>query len=396
MTSSPSRRRNKVAKILIYSIPFGFGPTGKALVIANHLRVEHEVTLASFAQGYELICRSAAGLDTVDMHSREIANLHHLFEQGVDVFVSIMDLRIVRSVKHLSPKTKVVFVDSLLSWRLQEYSAQVLSDADAVDLYVAQYDYGLDSASLIEKFGANLEKLHIVRPLLNRLSDEPGPSTARDGLIIHLGGVGSPVIAPSEYVPFIRQTAATLLSHVSSARPIIVASGPHLASLLSMEFLGISHARIECMAYDQFQHTIASAALVVTTPGIETAYESFLMGRPVAFLPPLNSTQLHQLKGFRAAGLTSVVPANTWARLNQISIAQVPYRMKTSWLCDLANELAAEDGYHAQLCDTVDRLLSVPEEVARLCCLQERFVPEEMQDGLQIIAKYVNAIESAA
>ncbi len=375
-------------KVLVYSIPFGSGPTAKALVIAERLRRQHSVQLATYSHGLDLARRSGSGLSVIDTAGRGIGELKPILDEGLDVLVSVMDLTVARLVKEYSPGTAVVFVDSLLSWRLHEYPDLALGDLDVVDLYIAQYDPGLDLEQLSSRLRPPGDWLHLVLPLVVPV----GPASVEEhgsGLLLHYGGVSSPVAAARRYMRFIRSTTSVVLDVVRGSCDVAIASVEDVARVLATSNVQAAGTRYGCFGYGAFQRAIGRTQLLVTTPGLETTYEGIAAGRPVLLLPPLNSTQLHQVMSFHSAGLSCAIPDSAWPDLYQIHGARIHYADKTGRLCDLADQLATSHAYWDVLAGALEDSVSSPLSRQRMVEAQRRLLPPQLEDGLCLIDAFV-------
>ncbi len=139
-------------RILIYSIPFGFGPTGKSIVLANNLSKTHDVQILTFSHSLHLLKKSTYGMNIFDCHSRDIEQWNPSLFEGIDTFISIMDLQVIRSVKTKYRHIKTIFIDSLLSWRINESLTNFYEGIEFIDFYIAQYFPGIESHILPEKY----------------------------------------------------------------------------------------------------------------------------------------------------------------------------------------------------------------------------------------------------
>jgi hypothetical protein len=380
-----------MSRILIYAIPFGGGPAGKAAVIADYLKCHHNIALTSYSHAVHLLRLSCPGIEVLDCHSRGSEAMIAILERGVDVFVSLMDVRVASFVKKLFPHTRVVLVDSLLSWRVKEYLAGELVDFDSIDFHICQYVPGVEADTVEAKLGHNVNKLHIVAPLVQHINIS-APQSAYNGILIHFGGLASPVSEWHLYVPFVDKVTEILVDRYAPHTRLMFTGGVEVTNHLRTKFGNHSNVFFECLAYKKFQEAIAHSTLVLTTPGLETAYESFFIGKPVLFLPAVNSTQLHQLEFFETAGLPNVVPPAIRARLEAIANAAEPYSLKTTWLCHLVNSLADEEGFQEHLDGSLRRLLESRTRVKKLIREQRRFWPPCLEDGLRLIERIIEGV----
>lgn len=378
-----------MSKVLIYSIPFGSGPAGKALALAHYLKSKHEVVLASYSHSVHLLKISSAELDVFDCGSRGSDELMSIIDDGIGVFISMMDVRVANLVKKARPNTRVILIDSLLSWRLKEYSAVSLSDFDAIDSHVCQYVPGVEPEVLESKLGNNLDKLHIIGPLVRRPAFNGNSNVGRRALV-HFGGLVSPILEWHSYKVFVDIVTEHVLSHYLHDCELTFSGAERVMRYLRKRFGKQVNVSFGCLPYLMFQEVIAGSHIVLTTPGIETAYESFVIGTPVVFLPALNSTQLHQLKFFRVAGLPNLVPAQYWARLEAIAGGTGSYGDQTRQLSSFVNTIANDATFHQALGSGLRRFLESKTEAEKLVQQQRRFCPPYLEDGFGLIDRLID------
>ncbi len=241
-------------KVLIYSIPFGFGPTGKAIVLANHLNKVHDVQIATFANSLHLLKKSTFGMDVFDCHSRDINEWKVCLFEEIDTFISIMDLKVIRSVKTKYPHIKTIFIDSLLSWRIDESLSNFLEDIKFIDFYIAQYFPGTEI--LQEKY----QNIHIVSPLLNK-DFTFGDRSKVDGnhLLIHYGGLSSPSVNFQQYLPFLEKTTEIIIKEFYKKIRLIFAGNIELMKYFQIVFKDFSDVVFDCFSHSSFQEVLSQS-----------------------------------------------------------------------------------------------------------------------------------------
>lgn len=292
-------------QVLVVAAPFGFGPAAKALVLAHAL--QHELTLT--------LCGSGESQAFLQRHAPDgVAVVGGRFSEcypdgaALATFDAVLSINHAPALQHLSRQGlagRSIFVDSLLPWRLA-------SDADGVPpgllAHVVQ-DYP-GAASLLQGRAASHAWITgpILWPVTPRLVSAP-----RGGVVLHLGGMTSP-LAPwasiaSAVGRLVRQVVAAVAPHDVE---LTLLGSPHLAEL------DLAGARVTVCTEaspDAAAHRIASADLLITTPGIGAVFEALSQDTPLLLLPPMNSTQLHHHQVLVARGLRAVMPAALSTRL---------------------------------------------------------------------------------
>ncbi len=131
----------------------------------------------------------------------------------------------------------------------------------------------------------------------------PSRSPERRGTFVNLGGVRSRFIDDAGALPFLAvvREALTSASLLEDDGPVVVACGAAAASALSASlpprFLPASLSPWSCL------RAMARAARVLTAPGLNAVCEALACDVPLAFLPPQNPSQVHQLAVYERAGL---------------------------------------------------------------------------------------------
>lgn len=381
-------------KILIYSIPFGFGPTGKAIILANYLRKIHDVKISTFSHSLHLLKKSTYGVDVFDCHSRNVEEWDNSLFENVDTFISVMDLQAIRLVKTKYPHIKTIFIDSLLSWRLDESLNQLLEDTKFVDCYIAQYFPGIEDQILQTKYHENI---HVVAPLLdknftleykvrNNNSNCPTEQVS-DSLLIHYGGLSSPVIDFDRCLPFLEKTTEIIIKEFHKSMRLIFAGNIKLMKYLRVVFNQFPDVEFDCFSHSDFQEVLSQAKAYITTPGVESSYESFFWKKPTVFLPPTNSTQLHQINKFLEVGCLSTAALFSMEALQEINEKDVEYRQKTLELCDFCNKISAGNTYQEMIISDIYALTSSERVICKTLYSQESFVPSNLENGLCLLEK---------
>jgi hypothetical protein len=373
--------------VLIYSIPFGFGPAGKAIILANHLKKNYNVRIATFSHSLHLLKKSTNGISIFDCYSRNINEWDIALFDGVDTFISIMDLQVIRSVKIKYPHIKTIFVDSLFSWRMNESLGSLIEDIRFVDFYIAQYFPRIKNQFSTEK---TFKNIYIVSPLIDRYCNFVNENKTNNNLLIHYGGVSSPIINFRQLLPFLEKTTETIIREFHKKIPLFFAGNIELMKHLKIVFSEFSDVVFDCFEHNKFQKILSQSQVFITTPGVESAYESFFWEKPILFLPPINSTQLHQVGEFLDLGCLSTLTNLDIEELQNIDKKSIDYIQKTLDLCEFCNRISARQKYADIIVSNIYALTSSQEAIQRALDIQEVIVPIDLEDGLCLVEKIID------
>ncbi|MDB9519971.1 hypothetical protein PN466_23785 [Roseofilum reptotaenium CS-1145] len=142
-------------KILIYAAPFSYGPTGKALSLASHLKDDYNIDFVAYDTSWELIA-----LDGMSISKQsQLIPLENLDDQTLlqySLIISCSDLSLALRAKSLGIKS--VMFDSVFWWRSPN-----IEDIISIDAYIVQDFLGVDhEIKLLGKQPCNLYKVGAV------------------------------------------------------------------------------------------------------------------------------------------------------------------------------------------------------------------------------------------
>ena len=317
--------------ILIYSIPFGFGPTGKAIAIANELSAFHNVTLTSFKHSLQIIGENDR-IKIVDCKTRNFSEWNLEIFQNTDLLISIMDLRLINYVSENFPHIKTVFVDSLFWWR------KSLSDIpfQNCNLFLLQTFPGVREK--IEEVPKDyLSKFFEVSPILSVNKVVADDSKEADGILLHFGGVNSLIAQWEMYKQYFEFITSIVINYAKVHKSILTITGnsdlmKHLKNHFELE----ENILFQCLDNDEFHKKLSETKLFISTCGIEATYEAFAYQIPTIFLPPVNSTQLYQLMSLISLQFPVVISDNLIDNFKKVILAKFDYHTETT---EIANAL---------------------------------------------------------
>jgi len=207
------------------------------------------------------------------------------------------------NLNHYSLGIKSVMFDSVFWWRSPN-----IEDMISIDAYIVQDFLGVDhEIKLLGKQPSNLYKVGAVfRKNIDQIENR---SNSNKQILINYGGIESPYIKVpknSKY-PFMITDSLSQLFTDKSEFKFIVTGKNHIMQALANRYKNYGNVRFETLEHHIFLSCIASSDLVITTPGIETFYETVYFGKRSVLLLPHNSTQYLQLLALIDAGIESPV-----------------------------------------------------------------------------------------
>jgi hypothetical protein len=279
--------RHMPQRLLFCAYPVGYGPAAKALVLAAQCRsIGLETIFAGQGVSYELVSRSSEVFEEV-VHAGATEDRARLLVRDSAAVVSIMDRDFASLAAELSRPLHVV--DSLL-W-MRDHVPEAFRPARR---YWAQ-----DFIGVGERIHGLVPRGTVVGPILN--VRQSGSRAVSRRLVVNLGGLATADDTDRAYGELVLRAIGR--SRLTNAFEQITI----LASASTIEKLEpcASECDVELasLAHDAAVEEMATAALVLTAPGLTTALECFRIGRPTLFLPPQNYSQWTILKALRGHGL---------------------------------------------------------------------------------------------
>ncbi len=287
-------------KILIYAAPFSYGPTGKALSLASHLKDLYQVELAGYNTSYELM-KLDRNLPLINYKFRDFEELNDPTLLDYDLIISCSDLKLASRANQLGIKS--IMLDSLFWW-----IAPSLEEILSTDAYVVQDFLGVQEAlSALPQNCSNIYKVGaVLRKDIDKLKDQ---NQRENHILINYGGLESPYVKvprDSNY-PFIMTKLLTGLFREYSSFKFTVTGNSQAMRILSRDYSAYENVKFETLQHDDFIACIAKSKLILTSPGIETFYESIFLATPSVLLLPNNSSQYWQLLALINSGIESPV-----------------------------------------------------------------------------------------
>lgn len=339
-------------RVLIVAAPYGFGPAAKALIVAHGLQDQADLAFCADREAWAFIDRhKPAG---VACHRGIFA---HRFPDrdsllAFDQVISVNHAPALVHLHMLGLAARTVFIDSLLAWR--EASASAAVPPGLLGYLVQDYP---GASGLLDR--ALAAQVALTAPLLWPMPP-PDPAAARDGVVLHLGGMTSPLASWDQIAP----SVAALVRCVADAaatrgQALTVMGSSHLAGL---DLAGGPVTVLGDISPEAAAQRIAGAAALVTTPGIGAVFEALSQDTPVILLPPMNSTQLLHHQVLTRAGLPGVLSGAKRARLQAVA-GTLDWQQQTGLCLALLHQVAAH--LSAPLARRLSDLLADPRPAAR-------------------------------
>ncbi len=261
--------------IVIFSNPFGFGPTGKAIAIAEAFLKDgyKDVVFAASEFIQEIIPEAVRCININERSQEDIENLL----KGIvnPIVVSSQNRFAVYAAKALGVPS--AFLDGL-SWFWDEIPA---------DHMMADVIFWMNYPNIEKKLPQNRNNIYIVPAILNIHSD----SKKGGGILMHIGGCKNPLVEtfPRYYLNIL----AGALAALPDGMKITLTGGSDAIKYLKTKF-DISNDRIKLVAFkhQDFINVLSRSDYFITTAGQTATLEAFALGIPTSFLLPTNLSQL--------------------------------------------------------------------------------------------------------
>lgn len=255
---------------------FGYGPAAKAVAIAERL-CAREVSTAFVGSGLalELAARSTAFAETVE--AKPGSGAARVALRAARRVVCVMDPYMAAYALELGRPLSVA--DSLF-WMWHRIP----------ESFLRARPYWVQRFVGVEQRRAEVSpKPVVVGPIV---AERPKTQGERYGLVVNLGGSGSPHDGPYS-VPYARFVVDAFLRSELHERfrdkTILIAGDGCVRDLRGA--ISSPTPRLSSLSHQDARVAIASAELVLSCPGLTTTLEAFSWGTPVLFLPPQNYSQ---------------------------------------------------------------------------------------------------------
>jgi len=258
--------------IVIFSNPFGYGPTGKAVAIAKELLArdyDSEIIFAGGSFVREIVPHKIRCVDIDERNEAEIIELLKALENPL--VVSSQNRFPIYAGKHMGLRT--AFLDGL-AWFWKEIPE---------DHFLADEIFWMKYPGIEKKIPRGTNNIHVVPAVI----DVESKNADRSQTLIHLGGCKNPLtdIFPKTYLDLL----SVPLSDAASKYEIKILGGESVVSYLRKLNPSLKAGSVE---HDEFIKELDQSAHFITTAGQTAALEAFALGVPTSFLLPINLSQM--------------------------------------------------------------------------------------------------------
>lgn len=260
--------------IVLISNPFGFGPTGKAVAVAEEF----------LRRGYNdiVFLGSKFILDIVGNNFNKIVLDERNQDQLEEAILKIENPFVVSSQNRFAifaaNKLNIpsAFIDGL-SW----FWGNIPSDH-----LLADYIFWMNYPNVQSKIPSSASNKIFITPAI---IDCPVVKEDRIGVLMHLGGCKNPLtdIFPYDYLDLI----SDVINHTDDYLKIKIAGGMDALDYLKKK---ITNKAVIFLSneHNEFVKHLSITKHFITTAGQTATLEAFCLGVPTSFIPPMNLSQL--------------------------------------------------------------------------------------------------------
>jgi len=283
----------KPPTILFYAVPYGYGPIGTLITVQRVLPKNYQCILLASGSSLELAKVSGGFHKIIPWNNNfdEIERYADLFLSS-SFLINVMSPRIAAFAQSL--KLPVIVIDNLF-W-MRSSLPRVFTE---VTLYLIQNFVNVTQQ--VQKYSLGRSG-RIVGAIIDRRYQHR-QNFKKNQLLVHIGGLDSPLIAPSskqDYILAIVEPIQQVLKKHNFERVLFTGSKSALDQFKAK--LNIPRCEFDCLPFDQFIFELANSTLMLTSPGLRATMHAFHYKTPVIFLPPENLSQFIGLKYLRFAG----------------------------------------------------------------------------------------------
>lgn len=355
-------------RVLVIAAPYGYGPASKAIVFEQALTSGLDVFVASSGDSLDFIGRSVARGKLIDTCRDSPDQWLTPLLSSFDYFLSCMDTQSCFLLAKTGRAQDAVFFDSLTFWRSD------FSFTAGLRAYICQFFPGSEVKMRGSTAAENVLSAPLVFPL-------PQERPLDDHVLVSFGGVSSPLASCADYENLLDCIATCLSASVQglglrtfiTGNPVSVGRiGDHNPSV---------PATLEALSLDLFIARVASCQALVAAPGVETAFFAFAAKCPLIFLPPMNSTQAHQVLVFADLGFPVLFKESV--KMNIVDIlTDSDWRSQTQRIVELGAKLTVAD---LDLRRFEEILLNRDVEVASQARIVQSAFPDDLTDPVEAV-----------
>ena len=261
--------------IVIVSNPFGYGPTGKAIALAEAFQKLANVNVVfvgnSFAQ--EIL---PSNLSYISANERSEERLVTVFRGLTNPFiVSSQNRFAIYAAKKLG--LPCAFLDGL-AWFWKDIPS---------DHFIADYIFWMRYPGREKKPQSNSQNIFLVPAIVDIETTEPAIDSR---ILLHVGGCENP-LTKALPVAYLDLLGAVLndLEDISKQKTMLTGG---MRALEHLKLRGLKGIKMKTLKHDDFIAELKKADHFITTAGQTASLEAFALGIPTSFLLPTNLSQL--------------------------------------------------------------------------------------------------------
>lgn len=267
--------------ILIFSNPFGFGPGGKALSIAQEISRKNKKDNLYVCGGRQLKAIVGDSFKFISLDERSEKDIFKKISKisGQKYIISSQNRFAIKVAKE--NKIPCAFLDGL-SW----FWKKIPDDHYIADI-IFWINYPGTKNKIPKKFK---EKIHIVPGIT------PGGSNVikkikREGVIFYIGGCKNPLTdLPTNYLYLINKLFESFFIYNNAK--IKIASDPSSFGYFKRNKLAVSRS-IKVYKHEEFIKQLATCSKFISNGGQTATMESYNLKTPTSFFLPINLSQLN-------------------------------------------------------------------------------------------------------
>lgn len=344
--------------IIIIANPFGYGPAGKAIAIAE----------AFLSKGYTHIVIAGSkfvggivpsSINFIELDDRNEHDIEKFLSQYKQVcVVSSQNRFAIRAARSLGVPN--AFLDGL-SWFWNRLPAEHL---DADEIFWMNYP-GIES-----KIPDKAKNVHIIPAVLG----ERRSSTSSSQTLIHIGGWQNPLVDTSEsaYLDLLAQS----LNQISTSTRLKVTGGLKAIAYIQsrVQKANITFASLK---HDEFVKDLTDSSHLITTAGQTATLEAFQHGIPVSFLLPTNLSQYSLTNMLNQHGATpSIMSWSDYLRVDD-TLLEMNESEAIVTFQDYATRIASDPKLLSRFTDDLNAIITSKTDGSS----QSRFIEEMGTDG---------------
>jgi hypothetical protein len=280
---------NKKKIILCDAKAFCFGPISKLLVVTENLRKKYKIIFLVSGTS-KVLSGSNSADEIIECNTEDVDDLNKnkKYFLEADLFINIMNpISAKFATENGVPMTQI---DSLF-WMWENIPKEILDS----DIYSIQNFDGVNDQ--LERYKNKIKNPVIVGPIIKNLKNK---TVKKNKLVINLGGMESASIkigVNTNYPFVIMGLLDKVLSKHNEFDEIVCCGNKKVLKDIS-DKLPNSKIKFKFYEHDSFLKQITEARMIISSPGLTTAFEAFDIKTPMFFLPPQNYSQYWNLDTF--------------------------------------------------------------------------------------------------